>query len=385
MRPTNAAWFFLAALLLYGGVNIYLAKRLFQCMAAALPRVNVPVFAGVYAFIALSLFLSLIPLPSAVKDAMRGLGSYWAGFFIYSLMFFIAADAAITACRLWKIIPSPIPPGIRLYAGLVAISLTLALIIYGAINANHLRITSYDVSLRGKSLPGGMKIELVSDLHLGATGSEKRLEKTVAAINEQKPDLVCMAGDIFNDSYPAVRDPERVSLLFKSISATHGVYACLGNHDGGKTLGEMTALLQRSNVNLLNDDYVVIDGRIALIGRLDGRPIGGFGGMRRGDISGMMESIDKSLPIIVMDHNPKSIHSYQNGSADLVLSGHTHRGQLFPANLITKAIYAADYGRYQKEAGSPILIVTSGAGTWGPPMRVGTFCEVASISVSTTR
>jgi len=64
-----------------------------------------------------------------------------------------------------------------------------------------------------------------------------------------------------------------------------------------------------------------------------------------------------------------------------VLSGHTHGGQLFPANLITKVIYTADYGHYQKEPGAPNLIVTSGAGTWGPPMRVGTNCEIVCISL----
>jgi len=79
-----------------------------------------------------------------------------------------------------------------------------------------------------------------------------------------------------------------------------------------------------------------------------------------------------------MDHNPSKIEEYGN-EIDLILSGHTHRGQMFPANLIIKALYAADYGRYQKDDNSPQVIVTSGAGTWGMPMRIGSNNEIVMI------
>jgi predicted MPP superfamily phosphohydrolase len=177
----------------------------------------------------------------------------------------------------------------------------------------------------------------------------------------------------------------------------------LGNHDAGKSVEEMVEFLARSNVRLLNDGFDFVNGQFAVIGRLDPRPIGGFGKMRRAPLSELIaraddgtsviltdtreapeparrRTVDGSVPVIVIDHNPKSIHEY-GGEADLVLSGHTHRGQLFPANLITRAIYTADYGHYRKGTEAPDLIVTSGAGIWGPPIRVGTHCEIVCVSL----
>jgi uncharacterized protein len=327
------------------------------------------------------------------------------GFFIYALMLFLAADAAITIGRLTKLIPSPIPQNIRIYAGIAVITLTAALIAYGIVHSSKIKITSYNVKLNdNKSLPGGMKIVLASDLHIGAAGSERRLPKIIDAINSQKPDLICLAGDIFNDNYNSVLDPEKASELFKSLRATYGVYACPGNHDAGKSADEMIDFLMRSNVKLLSDGFDIVNGQTAVIGRLDPRPIGGFVGRRRAAVSELITRTDKSItlinkddtptgqlqirqltlndnmPVIVIDHNPKSIREYGD-EVDLILSGHTHKGQLFPANLVTKAIYTADYGHYWKEPGTPNLIVTSGAGTWGPPMRVGTNCEIVCVSL----
>jgi predicted MPP superfamily phosphohydrolase len=84
------------------------------------------------------------------------------------------------------------------------------------------------------------------------------------------------------------------------------------------------------------------------------------------------------MPIVVMDHDPSNIKQYDN-KVDLLLFGHTHKGQIFPANLITNAMYVADYGHYQKDNDSPHIVVTSGVSTWGPPMRIGTNNEIAVI------
>ncbi|MDR2693789.1 MAG: metallophosphoesterase [Chitinispirillales bacterium] len=408
MKPAAVTTFFLIVLTLYAGANLYIWKRLSQCVCALCPKTNAVIFAIIYAVFAALLivpnFAAFATLPAAIKDALRWSSGCWVGFFLYALMLFVAADAVTVTGRLSKLIPRPVPQSIRLYAGLAVITLTAALMVYGIINASKIKVTSYTVRLNSnKALPGGMKIVLASDLHLGAAGSEKRLPKIVDAINSQKPDLICLAGDIFNSSYNAVSDPEKASELLKSLSATHGVYACPGNHDAGKSAVEMVDFLERSGVKLLNDEFDIVNGQIVVLGRLDPRPIGGFGGLRRAGIAELIVrtgnetsvtlvnkksapgqsrllTVNGNMPIIVIDHNPKSIHEYGN-EVDLVLSGHTHKGQLFPANLITKAVYTADYGHYQKEPNAPNLIVTSGAGTWGPPMRVGTNCEIVGISL----
>jgi predicted MPP superfamily phosphohydrolase len=143
----------------------------------------------------------------------------------------------------------------------------------------------------------------------------------------------------------------------------------------------MMGFLEQSNIKLLNDEHVVIDGRLILVGRLDSSPIGGTGELRRKDFSEVMAQIDANLPVVVMDHNPANINQY-DGDADLILSGHTHRGQLFPGSIITGLLFTADYGHYQKDPASPHLVVTQGVGTWLMPMRVGTNSEIVSIALS---
>ena len=98
----------------------------------------------------------------------------------------------------------------------------------------------------------------------------------------------------------------------------------------------------------------------------------------RCDFADILGEINGDLPIIVMDHNPSNIKEYGK-EVDLILSGHTHKGQIFPANLITNLMFTVDYGHFQKNADSPHVIVTSGASTWGMPMRIGTHNEVVSI------
>jgi predicted MPP superfamily phosphohydrolase len=143
----------------------------------------------------------------------------------------------------------------------------------------------------------------------------------------------------------------------------------------------MTAFLEQADIRLLSDEYAVIDNRLILAGRLDGSPIGGYGEQKRRELSDFLVSQDPSLPVIVLDHNPAHVHSYGK-EADLILCGHTHKGQLFPANFITNAMYAVDYGYYQKDPQSPHVIVTSGVGYWGMPMRVGTDCEIVTIHLT---
>jgi len=103
--------------------------------------------------------------------------------------------------------------------------------------------------------------------------------------------------------------------------------------------------------------------------------------MKRKAISEFVICEDKTLPVIVLDHNPANIAEYTT-EADLILSGHTHKGQIFPANLFTKWMYTVDYGYYQEKEGFPHVIVTSGVGVWGMPMRIGTDCEIVSIKIT---
>jgi len=306
------------------------------------------------------------------------MGSYWMGIFMYLLLLFILADVVVLVGSLTRLIPSPTPQNVHFYKGLAVLVLAVGIVCYGAVNAALVRNVSYEVKLDEASLEG-FTIVMISDSHMGSANHfERNLERIVQAINDLNPDIVCLVGDIFNDDFNAIRDPVRAASLLKSIDSRYGVFACLGNHDGGSTLGQMIGFLEDSNITLLYDEYVVIDGRFVLVGRLDSSPIGGSGDLRRNDTADVLASISTELPIIVMEHNVSHIEEYGD-NVDLIIAGHTHRGQLFPGSLITGAMYTVDYGHYQKNVNSPHVIVTSGVSTWGPPLRVGTGNEIVQI------
>ena len=361
-----------------GGVNFYVARQLFQWLNLLLPQLNAKVYIGIYIFLAIAMILGLLPLPAAIKNTLGWIGAHFYGFFIYLLIFTFAADMIMLLCNITQIIPSPIPHIILFYKGLIVVLLTVGVVSYGLYNANQVKLVSYEIQLKDATLDD-MKIVMISDSHMGTVNSfERNLERIVQEINDLNPDIVCIAGDIFNDDFNSIRNPERAASLFRNINPKYGVFACFGNHDGGRTLDQMKQFLEDSKIKLLNDEYLIIDDRFALFGRLDSSPIGGFGEMERRDISEMIISVGANMPVIVIDHNPSHINEY-GGEVDLILAGHSHRGQVFPGSLITRAIFDVDYGHYQKDKNSPHAIVSSGVSTWGPPMRVGTNNEIVSI------
>jgi len=367
---------------LYIGTNYYIARKIYQWLGSFITHVNIKVYAGIYILFVLSMFFAFLPIFSGVKRIISYAGSLWMGIYLYLLFFFIVVDIVVLLGCWVKRIPDPVPQSVRFYAGLIVILLTVGMVVYGKYNASRIKFVSYDIQIK-KSLPAEMKIVLVSDLHLGAVNSEKNLSKTVSGINNLKPDIVCIAGDIFNGNIYALHNPSETMALLQSITAAYGVYACLGNHDSGRTLKEMIRFLEQSNIKLLTDEYITIDDRLLLTGRLDSRPIGGSEGFKRKNFADIKVPVNTNLPVVVMDHNPSNIKEYGN-ETDLVLSGHTHRGQIFPGNLLVKALYVISYGRYQKDNNSPHVIVTSGAGTWGMPMRIGSNNEIVMITLSGT-
>lgn len=278
MKIVGFIFVFALIISLYGLLNFYAARRLFQFISFLFPRVNVKIFSVIYILIALTIIIGFMPIPRIVDRFINNISSFWMGIFVYLVMLLVLSDIVVLILRLIKVVPSS--PSVRFYATLVAVTLTACIITYGTYNATQIKNVSYDIELN-KELDSEMKVVLISDIHLGAVGSEKRLSKTIKEINKAKPDIVCIAGDIFNDDYNSIKNPEKIKELLKSIDSKHGVYAILGNHDGGKTFAKMTEFLKECDVVLLNDEHIVIDNRIVLVGRVDGSPIGGFGDIMR--------------------------------------------------------------------------------------------------------
>ncbi len=275
--------------------------------------------------------------------------------------------------------------------------LVIVMSTYGVMHAQDLKKTVYEVNV---DKDGGriqkLNIVLLADLHLGYNVGVRQVERIVSMVNEMQPDIVCIAGDIFDNDYDALDDPERLKQLLRSIQTKYGVYACYGNHDIKEALisgfqvthsdkkvsdDRMDQFLADANIQLLNDETVFIDQSFYLTGRLDYKNPGKTADVRKTPEQITME-LDKSKPILVMDHEPVELQELADAGVDIDLSGHTHNGQLFPGNLTIHLFWENPYGHIQKD--QMHSIVTSGAGVWGPNMRIGTNTEVVQVIVNFT-
>lgn len=369
-----AVIFLLIAVL--GGVNYYLAHRLWKWIHYFVPKFSIIIPLVLFMVLTVLMILSFIKrFEGKLQWYISVIGNLWMGILVYLLLFFLLSDLIM---QILRVLPISQITKIQAVAGICATVLALSISAYGVLNARRIFTTQYDIKL-SDTPTSELTVALISDVHLGAVGSESRLEKIVAEINRLEPDLVCIAGDFFDTNYDSILNAEKAIETVRQIKSTYGIYACLGNHDAGKTLSHMEDFLRQADVHLLKDDYAIIDGKMILVGRLDSSPIGGAGELQRGEMTDILKGADGDLPVVVLDHNPINVDHYRN-EADLILSGHTHKGQIFPGSLITGAMYAVDYGYYRSDSGVQ-AVVTSGAGTWGLPMRVGTKCEVVRIDL----
>ena len=373
---------FLFILLLVGIAlaSLYLSWRLHRGLAVFFPRLPYwPICALTFMIailLALGFVQALLPISSGTKHILSLVSGYSMSICVYWALFTILSEIILLIARFF-----PVHRHFRGFVTLGVITLTAITCIGGFIHAREISHVTYHIQLEGKKDISDIHMVMISDLHLGAIGSESRLPDIVEEINGLNPDIICIAGDFFDTDFNTIQDPDAAIKTLQGLRATYGTYACLGNHDGGKTYQKMIDFLNQANIHLLNDDYAIIDERFVIVGRLDGFPIGGYGDEARKDLDDIFAREDATLPVIVMEHNPANIHEY-TVEADLILSGHTHKGQIFPANLVTDRLFAVDYGYFREGPNRPHVIVSSGIGTWFMPMRVGSDCEIVSIRFS---
>ncbi|MCJ7486243.1 MAG: metallophosphoesterase, partial [Candidatus Aminicenantes bacterium] len=192
----------------------------------------------------------------------------------------------------------------------------------------------------------------------------------VDKVNAQKPDLVLIGGDI-REGHRGEADIGAIEAQFRRLEARYGVFAVPGNHEGyAGTSGEFFV---RSHIRFLQDEVVPIDGLFTLVGRRDARR-----GTRE-SAAGLLLKAPDGLPVILLDHRPTDMEAVSRTPVDLQLSGHTHHGQLFPANFVTQLEYGLSWGL--RKTGHTHFIVTSGVGLWGPPVRTVGASEIVVIHV----
>ena len=361
--------------ILYGGANYYVAVRIFRMLKFFRNTVSVPLFAVVFIVISSTVLLSIMGSKAGLSRIISALGSVWIGVLMYLLIFTILADVLLL---ILKLTGHSSAPRMAIVEAAVLV-LTFATVIGGFIHSRNIQIARYSVDTDKGSK--SFRTVLVSDIHIGALGIEERLPEMVEMINSENPDVVCIAGDIFNNNISSIHNPEAVAEALSSIKSEYGVYACLGNHDCGNGFEDMLKLISDSGVTLLYEDYAVIPELCVIYGRADSSPVSTTGSVKRHDFDYNVISDFADLPVIVLDHNPANLGEYTS-DISLILSGHTHKGQMFPGSLVTGAMYDVDYGMLRKSEDATTAIVTSGVGYWGPPIRVGTDSEIAVIEIN---
>ncbi|OOF39406.1 metallophosphoesterase [Rodentibacter trehalosifermentans] len=237
-------------------------------------------------------------------------------------------------------------------------------------NAYVPRLVHYDITLDKPMNP--LRIGVASDLHLGSLFGGKALDKLAQIMDEQKVDIILLPGDIMDDNVTAYL-AENMRPHLAKLRAPLGVYATLGNHDFFGYQEEITEEIRQAGIILLKDQVATINDEIVLIGRNDDLE------KNRPSTATLLKQAKADLPIIVLDHRPSEVEIHSTLPFDLQVSGHTHKGQIFPANLVTALTYPIDYGL--EKIGTPYFMVTSGYGFWGIPMRLGSQSEIVIIDM----
>lgn len=356
------------------------------------------IFAVIYVLLSTSLLTGfLIKNPKSLHRMLKITGNYFLGIFLYTLVIILLADFGRILLK-YVFHASWIHSRTAFtVAGAICALLILLLSACGIFHAKYIKTTSYDVIIN-KTIPErtSMKVVLLADTHFGYNAGVLHARELVRKINKQKPDLVCIAGDIFDNEYDAIRNPEKLEKTLRGIKSTYGVYACWGNHDLNEEIlagftfkhkdgdlsdikdPHMKKFLEDSNIHILEDESVLINDQFYVIGRKDASLTEKIHETRKAPAQ-LTEKLDRDKPIIMIDHQPKELQELADAGVDLDLCGHTHNGQTFPGNFTIKLMWENPCGLLSKD--NMTNITTSGAGVWGPAMRIGTDSEICSINI----
>lgn len=260
----------------------------------------------------------------------------------------------------------------------ICCGITTLLLIYGYLNFTRVAIRKMEITLESENYckeEEKIRIVMASDIHLGYGISKRRLKKYVSLIRDCNPDLILICGDLIDSSVDPLYE-EKMEEELKCLKAKYGIYMVPGNHEYISGIEKSARFLKQTPIRLLRDSVVKIGKNLTIVGRDDNS------NRNRKRLHQLMAVTESCSASIVLDHQPieSEIESAIKEKAGIALYGHTHKGQIWPLSLLTKAIYPHNYG-YEK-AGHTHIYVSSGLGLWGPPLRIGSRSEIAVIELT---
>ena len=364
----------------YHIINMYIGSRLWEYVARFFLGDNplffwIPFWFLAYAYLGGRILNSF--MPKKMPHKLIEIGSYWFGATVYLFFAFLGVDLLLfvgvsLGVGILPVLDSPMI-GVAVALGLVA------LLTYGTWNARNPKVRDYEITISKKAGERkSLKVVMVSDIHLGSLVHNGRLLTLVETINRMEPDLVLFPGDLLDEDISHFVE-QNMGNSFSMLQPPLGSYGVMGNHEyiGGHS-EEIACRLEAAGIRMLRDEAVLVEDAFYIVGRED-RIAPEFTGRPRKTLEELVEGLDKTRPIILMDHQPFALEEAMSAGVDLQLSGHTHRGQMFPFHWITGKIYQVDWGC--KKTGDYHVIVSSGYGTWGPPIRIGNHSEIVSIQI----
>lgn len=294
---------------------------------------------------------------NAFTRAFYWVAAVWLGILVYLML---ASVIYIVAMAHWTLGPA---------VGPVLFGAVLVLVVYGVIHARNIVVTAVSVSL--PNLPEswkGRRAVLISDIHLGQIYGSTRAQRISDAVMAQKPDIVFVVGDLYDGT--SAPDIHELTAPLAKLVAPHGVYFVTGNHEEYGNLTTFLSAVSSAGMRVLQDELIDVDG-LQLIG-VDFNHAAEIGGFTK-VLAGL--PLDRSRVSILLKHEPKHLWVAEAAGISLQLSGHTHRAQIWPLEYIAQLSYKG-YAYGLKQFKTMQVFTSSGVGTWGPPMRVGTDCEV---------
>lgn len=376
--------FFLVVLSVVMGVTTYVFVRGWQALPA-----NIWLKTGyalIFSLSVASFFVKMFlgdKLPEGFSSLLSAVGFTWLIAVIYLFFYVFALDIIRVANHFFHFLPEFIKDNyavVKLSLAIVGILFVSLLLAFGNHKFNNPEVTTLNISLDTepnavKETAKELKIVMASDIHLSSYINRKNLERYVALINNQNPDLVLLAGDIADMNITPLVN-EKMAEVLSQIKAKYGVYAITGNHEfyGGHK-EEIYEYIKSAGIHFLKDSSVLVaESSLYLIGRDDKT------NNKRASLAHLVGGLDDSIPKILLDHQPFNLSDAEKNGIDLQLSGHTHNGQFWPGNLIVKQIFELPYGYMKK--GKTHYYVSSGLGIWGPKYRIGTVSEILVVNLS---
>lgn len=264
----------------------------------------------------------------------------------------------------------------RRYAFLIPLGISISIAVYGyfeaaSIRTEHLTITSHKIPADIQRL----RIAQISDVHLGLIVREGRLERILSEVVKADPDILVSTGDLVDGQIDNLTD---LAAMLRKINPRYGKYAVTGNHEFYAGLDQSLSFTNQAGFTILRGERVDIETFFTIAG-VDDLQAKAFGLYRGGSEEELLGDLPGTRFVLLLKHRPL-VETDSLGLFDLQLSGHVHRGQIFPFSIITGLYYETHSGLSRLSDGS-FLYVSRGSGTWGPPIRFLSPPEVTIIDL----